>query len=172
MFRQENYFDLQALYEIFSWNPQPWSLPVDSELTKLGALLCQPDEMDERTPIMDDGTPYLPHIDAHMKTANQRWFFSVASIAIDFSKYFALYIPCADPIYTTFLFHSLINLCSAMSTQRTKIELAHTCTQRELSSCVSSRMPCTRPNTVLCRKSTSPDRKAYRPIHQSSPGRL
>lgn len=30
VFRQENYFDLQALYEIFSWNPQPWSLPVGS----------------------------------------------------------------------------------------------------------------------------------------------
>jgi hypothetical protein len=55
---QSNLFVEGALYEIFTWDPKPWIVPTDHELTKLEALICQPGDTDDRLPATDDGVFY------------------------------------------------------------------------------------------------------------------
>ena len=83
-----NLFIEGALYDIFSWHPNSWSLPNDDELSKLEALICMPGNTDTRLPITDDGTFYFSDVADHLKRSNlyRLWCFSAASIAIDFCK--------------------------------------------------------------------------------------
>ena len=83
---QVNIFAEGALSEIFHWMPAPWSLPEDSELSKIEALICQPGDSDTQLPTTDEGVLYFPDTADHLAAAHTRWFFSAAAIAIDFCK--------------------------------------------------------------------------------------
>ncbi|KAG9186725.1 hypothetical protein G6011_09833 [Alternaria panax] len=79
-----DYFVEGALYDIFSWHPKSWKLPSDDELAKLEVLICIPAPTDEDQPTTNDGIPYFSDVAEHLGVANMRWYFSAASIAIDF----------------------------------------------------------------------------------------
>ena len=83
---QINLFEEGALSEIFHWLPAPWSLPEDSELSRIEALLRQPDGSDTQLPTTAEGVFYFPDTANHLTAAHNRWFFSAAAIAIDFCK--------------------------------------------------------------------------------------
>ncbi|KAI0585025.1 hypothetical protein Alg215_02721 [Pyrenophora tritici-repentis] len=79
-----NFFIEEALYGIFSWHPAPWSMPKDDEVKNLEALICRPEHTDDGLPIKDESDRCFRNIALHIKAAKERWFFSAASIAIDF----------------------------------------------------------------------------------------
>ena len=87
-FYENNYFIEGALYDIFSWHPNSWSLPNDDELSRLEALICMPGDTDTRLSVTDDGTFYFSDVADHLEYWNlyRLWCFSAASTAIDFCK--------------------------------------------------------------------------------------
>ncbi|KAI4638003.1 hypothetical protein J4E93_010471 [Alternaria ventricosa] len=82
-----NYFDEGALYSVFSWHPNSWMLPSNEDLAKLEALICLPVDSDFRHPMAEDGTFYFEDISDHVRASGcTLWYFSAASIAIDFCE--------------------------------------------------------------------------------------
>jgi hypothetical protein len=84
---RNNYFVEGALCHIFPWHPKPWSLPSDDELARLEAFICTPGDTDTRLFITDDGVFYFTDVSEHVKASRERWYFSAASIAIDFCEH-------------------------------------------------------------------------------------
>lgn len=91
---QMNKFVEGALHDVYSWEPDPWAMPDDDELAKLENLVCLPSDTDTDLPMTDEGIFYFPGMDSHMIAAAERWFFSAASIAIDFCKSNSPYFYC------------------------------------------------------------------------------
>jgi hypothetical protein len=86
---QMNIFTTGALHDVYSWYPEPWKIPDDDDLAKLEALLCLPGDTDTQLPVTDEGVFYFPGLDTHLWAAKERWFFSAASIAIDYCKLYS-----------------------------------------------------------------------------------
>ena len=87
-FYRNNLFVEGALYDIFSWHPNSWSLPSDDELSRLEALICMPGDTDHQLAMTEDGTYYFSDVADHLQASNlcRSLCFSAASIAIDFCK--------------------------------------------------------------------------------------
>ncbi|KAI4917485.1 hypothetical protein J4E85_010004 [Alternaria conjuncta] len=128
-YTQSNIFVEGALYDVYSWNPEPWSLPDDAELAKLEALLCVPGDTDTQLPINDEGTFYFPDLNTHIKAAKERWFFSAASIAIDFCE--------SQMTRLERILRTLADFYSETNVTREKAQHAHDSAQRRLQSSVS-----------------------------------
>ena len=128
-YTQSNIFVEGALYDVYSWNPEPWSLPDDAELAKLEALLCVPGDTDTQLPTNDEGTFYFPDLNTHIKAAKERWFFSAASIAIDFCE--------SQMTRLERILRTLANFYSETNVTREKAQHAHDSAQRRLQSSVS-----------------------------------
>ncbi|KAI4616396.1 uncharacterized protein J4E87_008662 [Alternaria ethzedia] len=59
----------------------------NEDLAKLEALICLPVDSDFRHPMAEDGTFYFEDISDHVRASGSSlWYFSAASIAIDFCE--------------------------------------------------------------------------------------
>jgi len=83
---RHNLFVESALPEILRWQPEPWCIPGDHELSRIEALICQPRDSDVELHITKDGARYFQDITAHLSARRQRWYFSAAAVAVDFCK--------------------------------------------------------------------------------------
>jgi len=69
-FYRNNLFVEGALYDIFSWHSDSWSLPSDDELSKLEALLCMSGDTDHQLVMTEDGTYYFSDVADHLQASN------------------------------------------------------------------------------------------------------
>jgi hypothetical protein len=130
---QMNIFVQGALYDVYSWNPEPWKIPDYDELAKLEALICLPGDTDTELPITDKGIFYFPGMDTHMIAANERWFFSAASIAIDCCKSNSSRFHHLNAFRRIFT-----NVCSTADVTRAKVQLAQPRTARRFQGGISA----------------------------------
>jgi len=76
---ENNLFVDGALDAVHAWRPKAWSIPTDSELSRMEGLVCQSEK--DKTLIYD-----WCYVESPLRLKNSRYYFSAAAVAIDFCK--------------------------------------------------------------------------------------
>ncbi|KAF1958236.1 hypothetical protein CC80DRAFT_490842 [Byssothecium circinans] len=78
-----------ALEQVLSWDPAPWSIPIEEDIRNMEALLTLPksdDEIWEWVHSQPNPFEWMPSVDVDLIHLSQgaKWFFSATAVAINF----------------------------------------------------------------------------------------
>lgn len=78
---QRYFFDDNSLERILSWEPLPWDIPSDAELSGMETALTEPKGPEDVEPSF-----LYPDLDLFDMSSKAKWYFSAAAVAINFRK--------------------------------------------------------------------------------------